>query len=188
MQWINLLGKRPRTHGVGAFKKRSIHWRRKGLTLCSGVLSILPASPHSFCTIPVWGTQPHGTALTQPHHQSRGPDLQSPARHWLQIQFNRFLVLLLDQDEGSPGCSPKAGGGPRCLEPHSSRTPGITGLMDDGDRVLQGPRGHQQGKEGARSGTGGARGSSAPLKDAATVEHPSSGPLSQIERCSALPG
>jgi len=62
------------------------------------------------------------------------------------------------------------------------------GLLDDGDQAVRGLRGHQRCKEGTRIGAGGAHGSSVPLKDAATVEHPSSGPLSQIERCSALPG
>lgn len=75
---------------------------------------------------------------------------------------------------------------PRAPEqPHAGDGGAAGGHGPRGPGAAWAPTVRGGGQERGRRGT---RGSSVPLKDAATVQHPSSGPLSQIERYSALPG
>lgn len=174
-----------------------MHRSRKGLTSCSDVphtdtkciLSILPSPP----ALQLWHNlsvqhEALWVAPTQPQYRSQKPHLQFPTRHCLQTQFNRVLVLLLDQDEHTPGCSQKAEGGTCCFGAQSSHITGSQGCWTTGTKRSRGCVGTVFQGGGQERSWEGTSGSSVPLKDAATVEHPSSGPLSQIERCSALPG
>lgn len=173
-------------------RMNGLEWEGLGLCSCSG---------HGVCA-PVWG---HGVPWASSPPHSTPQFLHNPWERHTALWDSPPPAQLHPRGLIHP---------PRHCCKHnwtdfgSAPTPGWTNprvLPKDLELAVLGPRAaaqlgpwscwtlgqHYPGAGWALELPGGTRGdqdSSVPLQDPAAPEHPSSGPLSQIERCCALPG